>query len=99
MLTIGDEFFPRIVDCLQISLVDRVPSLSNLTGIYEAQTTWASNVPASAISLLIIACPRCQLLFTEGDEDAEFDPEDSDEWLDEDCIACEGSGEWAYEPI
>jgi hypothetical protein len=37
-------------------------------------------------------------MFTQGDEDIEFEP-DNDDWIVEDCIACEGNGEWEYEPL
>ena len=35
-------------------------------------------------------------MYTKGDEDIEFDT-DLEDWIDQDCIACEATGEWEYE--
>lgn len=95
MLAINDDFFPCIKSCYQMFPLTKgsTPSVDDLGSLYRAKhAIVAENF--SPISFLVIVCPRCQLRFTEGDEEVDFSPEDC---VFEDCIACAGSGEWEYE--
>jgi len=95
-IELGDGFIPYIVTCKEVVLLSKeaTPGWS-LSGLYKTQTPSKEHA-ISAVSFLAISCPRCQLIFTQGDEDVEFMPDDGG-WVNEDCIACEGSGEWSYE--
>jgi hypothetical protein len=97
-LEIGDDFVPYIINCQQIVCLTKDSNPSEPSAILISQEAKPKDIDRSAISLLVVACPRCQLMFTQGDEDIEFEP-DNDDWIVEDCIACEGNGEWEYEPL
>jgi len=97
ILVINDHFAPYVVNCQSISLVENFPGSRDLTGLYLASTEWTDDVSTEAISFLAIACPRCQLKHTQGDEDAEFSPDFGGEWIDQGCLACDGTGEWTYD--
>lgn len=93
-LEIGEGYSPHVLNC-QVLLPlakDSNPS-QDLTNLFRSSTAIASD-DFSAISLMVIVCPRCQLRATEGDPDNEVEPE---ECAFDDCIACGGSGEWEYE--
>ena len=92
-----DGFYPYVIDCQSITVIDYVPT--SLEGIYRADAPWPEGDRASAISFLAISCIRCQLLALEGDTEAEFEPDDFDDWVEEDCPACHGEGEWVYDPL
>lgn len=98
-VTLANEFYPLVLNCLQLSSIDRVPSLNSLAGLYRTSTALSDENPVSPISFLAIACPRCHLIFVDGDVEEEFEPDDEESWVDSDCPACEGSGEWVYDPI
>ena len=97
IISIGDDFDVYIKNCQYVSPLRQTPSLSNLEGIYVSERAWTEGLPTSAISYLLIVCPRCQLLATGGDQDVDFDPEEDESFIDEDCPACSGTGEWEYE--
>lgn len=97
VLSIGDDFYPFVQNCQQLLLLEQVPSLSNLSGLAKSDQPWKQGIPQDAVSFLVIACPRCQLIFTDGDTDEDFNPDDEDGWIDDSCPACNGSGEWVYE--
>lgn len=96
VLTIGEEFTPIVQMALYVCPITQVPSLSNLTAIYLSSEPWSSEMPDSAISYLLVACPRCQIIYLDGDLDQDFEA-DGDDWIDPECPACDGSGEWEYE--
>ena len=96
-LEIGEYFVPFIINCQQLVCLTKDSNPSEPSAILISQEAKPKDLDRSAISLLIVACPRCQLMFTQGDEDIEFEPDD--DWIVEDCIACEGTGEWEYEAL
>lgn len=94
-ISINDDFYSYVLSSQQIFLLekDSTPSIDELVCLYRAKTSIVTN-DFSPISFLAVVCPRCQLRFTEGDEDLDFQPEDC---VFEDCIACDGTGEWLFE--
>lgn len=97
-LSIGDEFTPISQMALEVCPISKVPSPNNLNAIYRSPEPWSSDLPDSAISFLVVFCPRCQIIHLDGDLDQDFEPDD-DEWIDPECPACDGTGEWEYELI
>lgn len=98
-ISLANDFYPIVMNCLQLSSLDRVPSMNSLAGLYRSDTAWSGEKRISPISFLSVACPRCHLIFVEGDVEEEFEPDDEESWVESDCPACEGSGEWVYDPI
>lgn len=96
-ITLGDDFYPYIRSCQQIIMLEQVPALGNLEVIYKSERPWAEGLPQDAISYLLIVCPRCQLIATDGDEEADFEPDDDESFVDDNCPACDGNGEWTFE--
>lgn len=96
-ITPGGDFYPYVRSCQQIAVLEQVPSLSNLEFLYISETPWIDGLPRDAVSYLVIICPRCQLIATDGDEDADFEPDEDEDFVDEDCPACSGTGEWEFE--
>lgn len=94
-LTIGSGFNPYILNCQQIICLslDSLPLSS--PEVLLAQESKPADIEGHAISFLVVACPRCHLMVTKGDEDIEFEPDE--DLIDSNCIACQGSGEWEYE--
>ena len=94
-LTIGSGFIPYILNCQQIICLtpDSLPLSS--PEVLVAEKAKPAEIEGSAISFLVVACPRCHLMSTKGDEDIEFEPDE--DLIDSNCIACQGSGEWEYE--
>jgi hypothetical protein len=78
-------------------MLEQVPSLSNLEVLYQSERPWVEGLPQDAISYLLIVCPRCQLIATDGDEEADFEPDEDESFVDDNCPACAGTGEWAFE--
>lgn len=99
IISLANDFYPVITNCLQLSPLDRVPSLTAFTGLYRSDKAFLEEKRFSPISFMSAVCPRCHLIFVEGDVEEEFEPDDEDSWVDDDCPACEGSGEWVYDPI
>jgi hypothetical protein len=95
-LYIGEDFMPYLLHCQQIVCLTKDSKPSSASALFISNKVKTADMQDYAISLLIVACPRCQLMYTQGDEDIEFDT-DVDDWIDEDCIACNGTGEWEYE--
>ena len=93
---IGDDYSAFVMNCLTTAVLTQVPSFSSLSGISKSEKPWVEGLPTFATSWMVIACPRCHLTATDGDPDEEIDFYDED-WIDEDCIACEGTGEWEFE--
>jgi hypothetical protein len=107
VIVIADDFYPYIQTCLSISLVQgRNEEMSSsevciqtVAGdLYKSRLETSRELPFSLVSYLLVACPRCQLSFSADDESFEFDPDEED-WIQEDCIACKGTGEWEWELI
>lgn len=94
-LSINDDFFAYVKTCLQLIPLDSAstPTLDELTSIYRSKRKLVAD-DFSPVNYMVIICPRCQLRFTEGDEDLDYSPDDC---VYEDCIACDGSGEWVFE--
>lgn len=78
-------------------MLEQVPNLSNLEVLYKSERPWVEGLPKDAISYLLIVCPRCQLIATDGDEEADFEPDEDESFVDDNCPACAGTGEWAFE--
>jgi hypothetical protein len=95
-LYIGEDFMPYLVHCQQIICLPKGSKPSSATALFIAKSAKTADMQDYAISLLIVACPRCQLLYTQGDDDVDFDT-DIEDWIDQECPACEGTGEWEYE--
>jgi hypothetical protein len=96
--TLGHEdFYPFIINCQQISLMEGIPS--ERTRIYRSDKALPAEERDSAISFLAISCIRCQIICMAGDFEAEFDPDENEDWVLVDCPACHGDGEWVYDPI
>lgn len=95
-ITLGDNFYPYIQNCQQLAVLEKVPSLSNLSGLLKSNLPWREGMPSGAISYLVISCPRCHIIFTDGDAETISDPEEEEGWIQEDCPACTGTGEWVY---
>ncbi len=95
-LTIGEDFAPNIMYCLELSCLTKDSKPTSANAFLISNKARPKGMQDTVISLLIVACPRCQLMFTKGDEDIEFDTNDEG-WIREDCAACGGSGEWEYE--
>lgn len=107
VIVIGDDFYPYIHTCLSITLVqgrdDNMGSaqvcIQTVSGdLYKSKLETSQELPLSLVSYLLVACPRCQLSFSTADESFEFDPDEED-WIQQDCIACQGSGEWEWELV
>lgn len=105
VIVLGDDFYPYINTCLSIALVqgrhDDVDSsricVQTVAGdLYVSKLETSRELPFSLVSYLVVACPRCQISFSTDDESFEFDPDEED-WIQEDCIACQGTGEWEWE--
>jgi hypothetical protein len=96
-ITLGNDFYPYIRSCQQIVMLEQVPSLSNLEVLYQSEHPWVEGLPQDAISYLLIVCPRCQLIATDGDEEADFEPDEDESFIDDNCPACDGTGEWTFE--
>lgn len=96
-ITPGGDFYPYVRSCQQVVLLEQVPSLSNLENVYISELPWSENLPQDAISYLLIVCPRCQLIAMDGDVEEDFDPDEDESFIDEDCPACSGTGEWGFE--
>ena len=105
VIALGQDFYPYIQTCLSIALVqgrnDVVSSsrvcIQTVAGdLHVSKLETSRELPFSVVSYLLIACPRCQLSFSTDDESFEFDPDEED-WIQEDCIACQGTGEWEWE--
>jgi hypothetical protein len=96
-ITLGNDFYPYIRNCQQIVMLEQVPGLSNLEVLYKSERPWAEGLPQDAISYLLIVCPRCQLIAMDGDEEADFEPDDDESFVDDNCPACDGTGEWDFE--
>ena len=94
-LTIGSSFTPYIMNCQQIVCLspDSQPVFSS--DIRISLKPKPANMEGSAITFLVVACPRCHLMFTKGDENIEYEPDE--DLIDPECIACHGTGEWEYE--
>jgi hypothetical protein len=91
-LEIGEGFYAQYLNCQQLDrLVPTVGIPEELDHLYQAKNP-IETADFSSISFLVIHCPRCQLRSSQGDlnnlpEFCAFD----------DCIACGGSGEWAFD--
>jgi hypothetical protein len=96
-ITLGNDFYPYIRNCQQLVMLEQVPGLSSLEAIYMSKRPWSEGLPQDAISFLLIVCPRCQLIATDGDEEADFEPDEDESFVDENCPACDGTGEWDFE--
>lgn len=105
VIVLGQDFHPYIQTCLSIALVqgrnDDVSSsrvcIQTVAGdLYVSELETSRDLPFSLVSYLLVACPRCQVSFSTDDESFEFDPDEED-WIQEDCIACQGTGEWEWE--
>jgi hypothetical protein len=92
---VNSNFDAYVMICLTLAQLPKgsTPSTAELTNLYRADS-FEKVTTVSPISFLVIVCPRCQLRFTAGDEDVEFTPDDC---RFDDCIACDGTGEWEYE--
>ena len=95
-LYIGEDFMPYLLHCQLLVCLTKDSRPTSATALFVSNVAKPSEMQDSAISLLIVACPRCQLMYTKGDEEIEFDT-DVEDWIEQDCIACEGTGEWEYE--
>ena len=94
MLSVGDDFCPYVITAQQIVALEsssRIPA--SLISLYRSEAVLGVEnfLP---LSYLVIVCPRCQLQFTEGDLEQEVEPDDC---VFDDCIACDGTGEWVWE--
>ena len=107
VIVLGDDFYPYINTCLSVALVqgrsEGVGSsevcIQTVAGdLYKSKLETSRELPFSLVSYLVVACPRCQLSVSSDDESFEFDPDEED-WIQEDCIACQGTGEWEWELI
>lgn len=96
-ITPGGDFYPYVRSCQQVVVLEQVPNLSNLENVYISELPWSENLPQDAISYLLIVCPRCQLIAMDGDVEEDFDPDEDESFIDEDCPACSGTGEWGFE--
>lgn len=105
VIVIGDDFYPYIQTCLSITLDqgrddNMGPAqvcIQTVAGdLYKSKLETSRELPFSLASYLLVACPRCQLSFSTDDESFEFDPDEED-WIQQDCIACQGTGEWEWE--
>lgn len=96
-ISLPNDFYPMVVDCLQLSQINKLPSLNSLAELYRSDRPLKSGTSVSLTTFLAVSCPRCHLIFVDGDVEAEFEPEDDDSWINSDCPACEGTGEWVYE--
>jgi hypothetical protein len=96
-ISLANDFYPIVLNCLQLSCLDRVPSMNSLVGLYQSDKALPGENQISPTSFLAVACPRCHLIFVDGDVEEEFEPDDEESWVESDCPACEGIGEWVYE--
>lgn len=96
-ITPGADFYPYVRSCQQLVMLDQVPNLSSLENLYISERPWSDGIPQDAISFLLIVCPRCQLIAMDGDVEEDFEPEDDESFVDDNCPACSGSGEWEFE--
>lgn len=94
-ITINNDFLPYVLTCHMLfpSRQGSTFSVIDLVDVYRSQNP---NVVESfaPVTYMAIVCPRCQLKFTEGEEDLDFSPEDC---VFKDCFVCGGSGEWQFD--
>ena len=94
------NFEPYLTWCLQTVSLRKgsTPSSSNLSGLFKSKMA-INDAEFSVLSYMVIVCPRCQLQFTQGDPDADFSPDDYEfeDYVLDDCLACDGAGEWVFE--
>lgn len=107
VIVLGEGFYPHIHTCLSMVLVrDRLEGIDSSRvavqtvggDFYLSELATEQELPFSLVSNLLVACPRCQIAFTAQYSAEAFDPDEED-WIQEDCIACQGSGEWEFELI
>jgi hypothetical protein len=107
VIVLGEGFYPYIHTCLSMVLVrDRLEGvdsspvlIQDVSGdLYKSELSTERELPVSLVSNLLVACPRCQISFTSRHQAEEFDPDD-DDWIQDDCVACDGSGEWEFELV
>lgn len=97
-LTIGESFSPYIIDCQEVTELSGAQRLGpDLTHLYRTSIPGKTIALTHAISFLAVACPRCHLNFSHGNEEVLLDGLLPDSWTDNACLACGGSGEWWYE--
>lgn len=93
-ININETFDPHVLNGSQILVLSHDSNPSVDICLYRSEPA-KDDCPDWAISYLAVACPRCHLMYTKGDEDIYLDLDD--DWIQDDCIACGGSGEWVYE--
>ncbi len=96
-ISLPNDYYPMVVECLQLSQINGLPSMNSLAELYRSDRPLSSGASVSLTTLLAVSCPRCHLIFVDGDVEAEFEPDDEESWTDSECPACNGSGEWVYE--
>lgn len=99
-VSIGGDYSPEVRTSYTLTTISSVPSSWNLQGTYVAQKPWEKGIPDSVTSWMVIVCPRCHLLASATKEFDEYDSSwlhESQDWIDEECFACGGSGEWEWE--
>ena len=96
VLAINEGYVVQITRCEEILNLQQgsTPSLSDLSVLYRSKSPLKST-GFSTISYMSVICPRCHLLFTGGDLDIEVDHPDN--CVQDDCFACDGTGEWEFE--
>lgn len=96
-ISLPNDYYPKVVDCSQLSQINGLPSMNSLAELYRSDRPLSSGASVSLTTLLAMSCPRCHLIFVDGDVEAEFEPDDEESWIDSECPACNGTGEWVYE--
>lgn len=96
-ISLPNDLYPVVVDCLQLSQINGLPSMNSLGDLYRSDRPLSRGASVSPTTFLAVACPRCHLIFVDGDVEAEFEPDDEESWIDSECPACKGGGEWVYE--
>ena len=94
-LTISESFDPHVLSSHQLIRLSQnsIPN-GDLNCLYRSDPA-TDDCPEWVTSYVVVACPRCHLMFTKGDEDIYLDLDE--DWIQDDCFACDGSGEWVYE--
>lgn len=98
-LYLGDDFFLSLKVARALGNLRDGPSDSwDLVETFVAAKKWSKELPDSATSFVVVNCPRCELraMHDQSFDDEERPWDDSDGWIDPECVACGGIGEWEW---
>lgn len=98
-LLIGDDFNVSLrVARAIVNLNDGPTSSMNLVETFVSEKDRRDELPQSATSYVAINCPRCELtaISSRGFDEEERPWGDDEGWVDPECLACSGVGEWEW---